>query len=227
MEIKLGTLKLIDNALEKMAREKQSRDYLGASILGEECYRNLWYQYHTPKPIDDPRVNRIFRLGNVIEDEVIELLRMAGLTVYTEDENGEQFGFVDGNVAGHIDGVVVGLPESTKPHLLEIKSASSKNFKKFVKDGYKSNPKYIAQVQVYMLKMGLENCIAVVYNKDTSELYVERIKLKKREAQMYLSKGQSIVEMDEKPPRKYSSSTFFKCRFCNYNEECWGEDNED
>jgi hypothetical protein len=226
MELSLGTQRLIDVALENKAREQDSRTYLGASQLGEECSRKMWYGFHTPKPITDPRVNRIFRLGNAIEDEIVELLRMAGLTVYTEDENGNQFGFTDGKVAGHIDGVVVGLPESTKPHLFEAKSANSKKWKEFVKNGYKSNRQYWVQIQVYMYKMGLENALVVVYNKDTSELYIERIKLSKRDAELYISKGKAIADMDSEPPRQYSKSTFFKCKWCDYNEECWKGEEE-
>lgn len=220
-ELVTGTLRVIDHALTEAARAEDPRTYLGASIIGEECHRKLWYSFHQPKPILDPRVNRIFRLGNLIEDEIIAILRLAGFTVYTEQENGEQFGFIDGPIAGHIDGVIVGLPESSKPHLLELKSAKDKSWKEFVKEGYKKDRKYWAQVQIYMRKMGLERALVIVYNKDTSELYLERIKLEKRQADAYISKGKAIAEMESEPPRQYSSKTFFRCRFCDWADTCW------
>jgi hypothetical protein len=223
-EIVTGTLMMIDHALSEAAREEEPRKYLGASVIGEECHRKLWYSFHKPKPILDPRVNRIFRLGNLIEDEIISILRLAGFNVYTEQENGEQFGFIDGPIAGHIDGVITGLPESSKPHLLELKSAKDKSWKEFVKEGYQKDSKYMAQVQIYMRKMGLERALVIVYNKDTSELYLERIKLKKRHADALISKGKAIAEMDNEPPRQYSSKTFFKCRWCDWNKECWGDE---
>jgi len=130
-ELKLGVARLIDNAIEEKVKKKESRDYMGASGLGMECSRQLWYSFHEPKPILDPRVNRIFDLGNMLEDYVIRLLRDAGVTILTHQDDGKQFGFVDGDIAGHIDGVITaGLPESTKPHLFECKSANDKNFKK-------------------------------------------------------------------------------------------------
>lgn len=222
-ELVTGTLRQIDHAITEKARSEKPRTYLGASSIGEECHRKLWYSFHKPKPILDPRINRIFRLGNLIEDEIIALLREAGFTVYTEDENGEQFGFIDGPVAGHIDGVILGLPESTKPHLLELKSAKDKSWKEFVKKGYAKDPKYMAQVQIYMRKMNLENALVIVYNKDTSELYLERIKLKKRHADALISKGKAIAEMGSEPPRQYSSKTFYKCKLCDWKEECWND----
>lgn len=223
-DVKLGIYNLVDLALERKAQESKSRDYIGGSVLGEECSAKMWWSYHHPKPITDARVNRIFRLGNIIEDEVIELLRMAGLTVYTEMDNGDQFGFVDGVVAGHIDGVVTGLPESTKPHLLEIKSAKSTRFKEFEKKGYKCDSKYWTQIQVYMRKMNLDKALVVIYNKDTSELLFLRYDLEKRFADSKISRGKAIAEMQEPPMRIATKPTFYKCKWCDYSEECWREE---
>lgn len=198
---------------------------MGGSILGTECDRQLWYDYKTPFKVDDARVQRIFDLGNLIESYVISLLIDAGIQVFDKDENGEQFGFVDGDVAGHSDGVLLGLPESKEPHLFECKSANDKSFNNFVKDGVqKTSNKYWAQVHVYMSKLGLKNCLFVVMNKNTCELYLERIKLDEYVANHALLRGKEIAAMDSEPDRKYKSSTFFKCKFCNHRERCWNED---
>jgi len=65
-----------------------------------------------------------------------------------------------------------------------------------------------------MLKMGLENCLAVVINKNTCELYFERIKLDKKYAERVILRGKEIAKFDKKdiPIRKYSKSTFYKCK---------------
>lgn len=214
---------MVDAAIEKRASEKEARDYMGVSSIGKDCAREIWYSYHRPIKITDPRVNRIFQFGHLLEDYVITLLRDAGMQVFTEDENGEQFGFVDGHIAGHIDGVITGLPESTMPHLLEIKSANAKRFEAFKAEGFKSDKGYWTQVQVYMLKMQLENCLVVVINKDNCELYFERVKLDKKFAEMQLLRAKELAELSETPMRQYSKSTFWKCRMCNYNEVCWNE----
>lgn len=223
--MKTGTALLIDKAIEKRASEKKDRDYMGVSGIGEECSLKLWYSFHKPQKITDPRVNRIFDLGNLIEDYVISLLREAGLTVHTHMENGEQYGFTDGDIAGHIDGVVLGLPESTQPHLFECKSANSKRFAEFVKKGYKHDKKYWTQIQVYMYYMKLKRALVVVMNKDNCELHIERCEYDKKYAERAILRAKEIAKFSEadKPMRKYHSKTFYKCKFCQWADECWEE----
>ena len=218
--ISYGISKRVDDSIINSQSDKH-RDYLGASLIGEECHRKIWYMYNMPKKIQEARVLRIFRLGDLIEDLVIKMLKDAGYTVYEKDKDGNQFGFKHGKFAGHIDGVITGLEESTKPHLLEIKSANDKRFKDFVNKGYRSSSTYFAQIQVYMLFMKLERALVVVYNKNNSELYFERIQFDKLYAEMMVSKAETILESSEEPERAYPKSNFWKCKFCDYKKECW------
>lgn len=216
------TAHLIDEALRRKANSKAPRDYLGASILGEECDAALWFSIHKPVVLDDPRLNRIFQMGNLIEDYVIQLLQESGINVFTRDEDGNQFGFVDTPIAGHIDGVLTGLPESSKAHLFECKSMNDKNFTLINKVGLKEfSSKYWAQVQVYMKYMKLERCLFVAMNKDNQELYFERVKFVAMEAEYYVNRGKEIHGLEERPARKYPSKAHFKCKFCSFREQCW------
>lgn len=219
--MKIGIYKLVDDAILNSEKDAKPRDYLGASILGEDCSRKIWYMLNYPRPVDDARVSRIFKVGHILEDYVVSLLELAGLKVWTKDQNDEQFGFTHGKIAGHIDGVVQGLPESTMPHLLEIKTANNNRFNMFLKGGCKEEIKYFVQCQVYMYKMNLENCLFVVINKDNQELYFERIKLDKTYAQVALSRGEDIADAQEIPARKYGKPTDYRCKFCNYSKDCW------
>jgi hypothetical protein len=222
MEIKLGTLKMLDDVSTSRKKKKKERDYIGASMLGEDCDRKLWYEIKHPKEITDPRILRIFEMGDMVESYLVQLLRDAGITVWDiDDQNGEQFGFIDGRVAGHADGVGIGFPESTVPHLLEFKTANDKGFKSFVKNGVKIHSlKYWVQVQIYMEKLNLTRCMFVVYNKNTSEIYSERIKYEKSAGQMYIDRAKEIDRMPTEPDRKYKRG-HFKCKLCNYSESCW------
>ena len=215
--------KQIDNSILESSKRKKKRDYLGASLIGDPCERKVWYNYNIPKDIEDARVLRIFKLGQVIEDEiVVPMLKDAGFTVYEKDENGEQFGFKKDKFAGHIDGVILGVPGVTKiPHLLEIKSANNKRFNDFKKNGYRSSDTYFAQIQIYMHYLKLEAALVCVYNKDTSELYFERIKYDETYALIIADKAFRILEAKTEPERAYKRSTDFRCRFCQYKEECW------
>ena len=222
---KYGVARVIDEAIMKKAREKERRNYLGMSEIGEECLRKLWYSYRDmDKVVDDARVQRIFRLGDHVETIVVGLLKDAGLTVYDIDpDTGKEYRVsdLDDKYGGGIDGVVVGLPESAKPHLLEIKSASNKRFNQLLKSGYEEwDSKYKAQIHSYMHYFKLDRCLVVVYNKDTSELYFERIPVDPFEAEVNKQKAQLVISSEQKLDRAYKKKNF-KCNWCKYKEGCW------
>jgi len=217
-----GIIAQIDKALEIRSRGEKKRDYLGASLLGEECDRKIWYTYNRVAVIPSPRLQRIFDMGNIIEDYLINLLIESGLEVWDKRPDGKQWGFEDGPIKGHCDGVIQGIPESSKPHLLEIKSAKNSRFNEMKKKGIQSsNYQYYIQAQVYALKLKLDKILFIVYNKDTSELYKERIDAEPILAEGMIKKGKEIVAMKEPPERAYHSATFYKCKWCDHREECW------
>lgn len=209
----IGVANLVNDSIASAPRER--RDYLGLSQVGEPCERKLWYSYNNyPAEPPSPKALRIFELGHKIEDIVVDMLRGAGLLVHGQQVSVSLY---DGKVKGHIDGIIEGLPESSKPHLLEIKSANDKRFKEMVKHGVeKTNPTYWGQVHSYMKLTSHDNCLFVAYNKNTSELYFERIKFDAIEAQYQISKAKRVVTSDQ-PLEKNES---FKCRFCDYKEIC-------
>jgi len=215
--------RLVDEALLKDVKEH--RTYMGVSGIGVECSRQLWYSYFRPKAVDSAKVIRIFGMGHALEPIIIGWLKKAGLTIFTEDSKGEQFGFEEGVIAGHIDGVVLGVPFALKiPHLLEIKTANKFRFQEFVKNGFCSDEKYKAQVHVYMYKMKLTRCLAVVLNKDSQEIYYEIIELDEFYAISILNRAKEVAELEEMPGRKYPNKSFFKCQYCNWKQECWSQE---
>ena len=180
---------LIDAALEMENGTRVRRDYLGGSRLGDPCTRRLQYEF-----LDAPRdpgtgfqgqTLRIFAVGHVFEDLAIAWLRRAGVDVRTRDRAGEQFGFsvAGGRVQGHIDGVVVAVPQQaqtlvTVPALWECKSANARNWKEIVRRGVAAaKPVYAAQIALYQAYMGLTEAPALftAVNKDTCELHHELV----------------------------------------------------
>lgn len=215
--------RLVDESL--LNQPIKQRNYMGVSGIGVECDRQLWYSYFQPKAVDSAKVLRIFGMGHALEPIIIGWLQKAGLKIFTEDKKGEQFGFEDGVIAGHIDGVVLGIPFALKiPHLLEIKTANNFRFKAFVKEGFCSDEKYKAQIHVYMYKMKLERCLAVVLNKDTQEVYYEIIELDEFYAISILNRAKEIAGLDEMPGRKYPNKSFFRCQYCSHKKECWSQE---
>lgn len=215
--------RLVDEGILN-ANVKKARDYMGASGIGTECDRQLWYSYVHPKPVDSAKVLRIFGIGHALEPVIVDWLKGAGLTIFIEKPSGEQFGFTDGVIAGHVDGVVLGMPSDEKtPYLLEIKTANKFRYQNFVKDGFCSDEKYKAQIHVYMYKMKLSKCLAVVFNKDSQDLYYEIIEVDEFYAISLLSRAKEIAIMEEMPDRKYPNKSFFKCQYCSYKPECWSK----
>lgn len=214
-------VELIDQAILKRAGEQSPRSYLGASGLGEPCDKKLWYSYKKPKSVDDPRILRIFDLGNLIEDYMVKLLRDAGYTIHTHDEDGKQFGFIDMPIAGNSDGVLM-LPDG--PHLAEFKSYNTTRFSTLKKGGvHVSDPKYYTQVQIYMGEMKLDKCLFLALNKNDCEIYTEVIDYDPIEHNWSKNRGHEIAVMEAEPSRKYTHKSHFACKMCNWRKECWSE----
>lgn len=215
----VSTLGIVDKTIEEAGAKKKPRRYLGMSNLGDPCSRRLWLQYHTDfVPSLSGRVLRLFDTGHLIERRVIRDLKKAGFKV-----TGRQLKFKDfgGKMRGHCDGIVEGIPESSRPHILEIKSANTKNFKEFLSKGVSANEKYLAQVNLYMSYAGLDRALVIIENKDDSARYQERVRLDCSLVERLRSKVQAIIEA-KTPPRGISDRPdWFECRICPLNTEEW------
>ena len=185
----------------KDKRKNEHRPHLGGSQIGNECSRALWYQFrHAWSPSFDGRMLRLFETGDREEDRIVSNLRGVGVTVWERDpETGKQVRFTEcgGHFALSLDGVGLGFSESKKPHTLEFKTMSEKNFKAMKNLGcQKSKPVYWAQCQIGMHLAELDRCYFFCVNKNTDEIYGERIKLDKKEAKGLVDKANKIVFAD-------------------------------
>ena len=232
---------LIDKALTTEHSKQTSRDYLGASRLGVSCNRALQFEYtDTPKDEDQNftgRTLKIFQAGHVFEELMIKWLRLAGINLLTQKQNGNQFGFAvaGGKVKGHIDGVIIDAPEDLDikfPMLWECKSLNDKSWKDVVKKGLAtSKPIYAAQVAIYQAYMesqieGISKnpALFTAINKDTAEIHFELIDFDQELAQKTSDKAVQILcatEAHELLPRIATDSTYFECKFCPWQERCW------
>ena len=198
------------------------RDHLGLSEIGHPCKRYLWYVHHKYNRAPIPgRVLRLFRTGDHVEFDVVTDFISAGYEIYDRQKE-LSFTYDDAVLRGHIDGIIRGLIESSKPHLLEVKSSNDARFKKLLKVGYEEwDAKYKAQVHVYMLGMKLERALVVVENKNDSERYTERIRLKKSYAVKVLEDAFKSISSEVAPERMCPRVDWYEAKFCSFYKTCW------
>jgi len=234
---------IIDAAMQAENSSRPRRQYLGASRVGEDCSRKLAFEYFaTPK--DEGRefkgkTLRIFDMGHDGEARQAEYLRLAGFKLVTEKPDGGQIGFAVAwddekkiyRFSGHIDGVITSAPYETgitTPALWEAKSLGSKSFADLVRKGVRaSKPVYFAQMQIYMayLDLAANAGLFSALNRDTGELYYERVAFDAAAAQAASDKGVKVVSSQSplELPRIAKAPTDYRCKMCDFPDRCWGD----
>jgi hypothetical protein len=217
------------------------RPYLGMSSSGEECLRKRWYGFHwasKSKP-HSAQKERIFNIGHLFEALIIEELKLNGIEVFkrVDGKKIELFGYKDevqeemigfaGHEKGHSDGRVLGVIEAPKTeHLLELKTMAQKYFLPLVKKGVKdSQPMHYSQMQRYMEAKKLKRALYIGINKNTSDIYVERIEFDPTHSEILCKKASSTIIASEPPARGYPAG-FYKCgyAYCSNREICREEE---
>jgi hypothetical protein len=229
----------IDNALIKHSMGEAARDYLGASSIGEECARKLWYRLQGHKETFDAATLRRFQDGHDTEAKIVSWLNMVeGLELHTQSL-GKQYGFSDlnGKFKGHYDGVIRGLPQAPKTwHILEIKCAqegtpskkgSFRNAEKLKKElDEKSvlrewNEKYYAQAVIYMYYENLDRHITIVATPGGRDLLTFRTEKNTKYAEALHDKASRIINATE-PPERIGGADWYQCKWCAFKDMCHG-----
>lgn len=222
------------HAIDRVAESTQNcdfRDHLGASIIGDECSRKLWYEFRWVKlPGHTARILRLFARGNREEDVFIDLMRAANCDVWSVNpKTGKQWimQWYGGHFGGSIDGIGKNLVESRVPHILEFKTHNDKSFKDVQKKGVKeAKPQHWAQMQIYMhgsKQLGGKQITRAYYlavNKNDDQLYGERVKYDKGAAEELLQKAEKIIASATPPPRISDRPNWYLCAQCHFNAIC-------
>lgn len=207
------------------AESSPFRSHLGASLLGNECAREIWYSFRWAKASRfDGRLLRLFNRGHLEEGRLIALLLMIGAKVYQQDANGKQFRIssAGGHVGGSGDGVAVGIPDIPEsPVLLEFKTSNDKGFVDMQKNGVQSSKfVHFVQMQIYMYKMNLLYALYIMVNKNTDELHAEIVPADYNIGKQFVERGDKIALAMEPPMGISKSPGWFGCKFCDYKFIC-------
>jgi len=124
-----------------------------------------------------------------------------------------------------MDAVAIGLPEAPKTrHVCEFKTHSEKSFLALQKDGVAtSKPAHWAQMQVYMHLAGLDRAFYLAVNKNTDELYQERVHADAEAGFRLLAKAERIILASRPPARISDDPAWWQCRVCDHHAVCHGE----
>lgn len=201
------------NVCADRANREPRRRYLGMSAIGGPCGRRLWLDFHgAEKALIEGRTARIFENGHAVEARVIENLRLAG---YEIDGTQTEYSDFAGQFKGHCDGVIHGVTK--RPHILEIKGLNRGNFEKVQARGIMAKLEHYAQVQCYMGYADLERALYVVENKDTQELYAERVYFHQETFLKLKARAHRILTAQVPPPKTAEISA---CWFCPFKFNC-------
>ncbi|WP_152051805.1 hypothetical protein [Tautonia marina] len=230
------TLAAIDRELERRKALEPRRSYLGASAIGDECERKLWYSIRPEvprKPFNAASIKR-FDDGHRGEAIMAERLRMVpGVELWTEDDQtGGQIGgtLFEGRFGWHVDGVIRGLLQSPEtPHVWEHKQVGQKKFDEFGK--LKSSlgekltlqawdPVYYAQAVVYMELLDLTRHFLTVCTPGGRDHNACRTEANPTMARALLAKAQRILSAGSPPARLSERPEYFKCKMCDFHEAC-------
>ncbi|MCQ4159209.1 PD-(D/E)XK nuclease family protein [Roseomonas sp. GC11] len=215
-------------AAYEAAADHGYREHLGASLIGTECERALWYSFRwATRARHTGRLLRLFDTGHLAEARFVADLRRIGVTVLDLDPaTGRQWNLRDasGHFGGSMDAVAIGFPEAPKAwHVCEFKTHSAKSFAKLKAEGVASSkPLHWAQMQAYMQLADLDRAFYLAVCKDTDELYQERIRHDAEAGLRILAKAERIIAAARPPARISEDPAWWQCRFCDHHAVCHG-----
>lgn len=202
------------------------RSHLGASIIGHECERFIWFGFRWMyREVFSGRMQRLFQRGHLEEERIIEWLTGIGFTIKQVNVDGHQFriAFAAGHGGGSSDGIGE-LPArygNFAPILLEFKTQKDKKFGILQGSGVqKEKPMHYIQASVYGRRLGLQYCLYIAVNKENDDLNVELIELDWSLADAETTKAEKIINSKFPPPRISDNASFWTCKMCPANPIC-------
>lgn len=196
-------------ALYKETQEDSRRPHLGASLIGHECHRHIWYSFRWVKRTHHAgRILRIFETGQNEEKRVFRNLRGIG---YRAGRKQKSFTLHGGHFSGSVDGVLNGNT------LLEIKTHNKQSFAGLVKA---IPPRHFAQMQVYMGALGLQKGLYFAVCKDNDEIFTAEVAADPVKYIGLVEKAKKIIFMDFPPEKISTDPAFFICKMCDFRDVC-------
>lgn len=230
IEINSGEVKLQDllDAYYESRPSHPSRR-MGASSIGKACLRYIWLKFHWAVPDKfDGETLRTFDLGHTMEAKMVEDLGEIGFDIRFTGKDQIELEILP-HLVCYPDGLIEsGVPGAEKtPHAWDNKIMADKYFKLVVKKGLRSaRPEYYDQLQLEMYglskKLGreIERALITIVNKDTLQVYAERVKYDEDRIQELLAKGEAVRSASLLPPGVSTNPNWMECQMCPVSHFC-------
>lgn len=237
------TLPKVEDAYR--TKQFEVRKHLGASLIGRECARDLWYtfrwatnrqlriEYHSGDHHGNPcrlckktktRMMRLLNRGHLEEARFVALLMMIGVEVWQQDEAGRQFkvSLHGGHFGGSSDSIIRGIPECpTVPLLGEYKTYNDERFSRLLAEGVRASSfEYYIQQQIYMGGHGLAGSLFLAVNKDDDELYAELIPFNPELFSFQNNRALKVIQALNPPSKIADTPGWWKCKICDHRFLC-------
>jgi hypothetical protein len=209
------------------------RSHLGASEIGHNCSRYLWYKFRwIAHKTHDGRQYRLFQRGHFEEPRFIQYLEGIGFQVQQFDPEAIARGETDkgkmqiriGGCRGHFGGSVDGIAyrEDTGNVLTEFKTnGTGKGFTELSLNGCQlKKHQHFCQQSIYGYKLGLKHSLYLVVNKNDDDLHVEVIPLDWKLGAELEKKAEMIIFAEEPPSKLSQSASYYECSWCDVLDVC-------
>lgn len=212
--------KMIDNHLKRENYPKGVGRYYPSEI--GMCLRKVYYSYMHPQEIQ-PELLKIFEVGNILHDFVVEVLR--------SEKNPDvellksEFPFKhevdDFVISGRIDNLIL-VKISGKNVLVEVKSTGNIDFIE------EAAPHNVVQLQLYMHVLGIHDGILLYLDKRNLKSKVFPIAYDEEKAKQILERFRALHKSIKEggtpePEARGDRKTLWMCRLCEYRERCYEE----
>lgn len=207
--------RIIDDYLLKEDKEREIGTYY-ASEIGS-CYRQIWFKFKNPKPID-AATKRIFARGDIMHEFVRNVLARHPETRVIQSEQSVRIPDTETGlvIAGRFDNFIE--MKQGESVLIEVKSTKSLEYLT------KPYPHHVMQIMPYLLiRKNLKGVILYIDNDlqiKTFEIQFDwevfrEVILRARFIHKCLT--ENII-----PPAecKLSSEKKWQCNYCNYSKTC-------
>lgn len=208
---------LIDKHIFREHRPKQIGRYYPSEI--GRCIRKVWYTYKYPLDIN-PEKRRIFELGDILHDFVVEVLR-SDRTKEIELLQAEMPFKIDMGkflISGRVDDLLL-LRANNEKMLVEVKSSSN------VKRIKRPMLHHKTQLQFYMYATHVHKGMLLYIDKANLETKSFEVKFSAKRGRQILNKFRALhkhLTNGTLPvaEAKCSNGMEWMCRYCEYKDKC-------